>query len=579
MAADMLDRINELYPEPKKQISASKPKADNDPNEPLELGQVIKDTGEALSWDGTGTVGGSEGQTTDTDNSDAAARDEVQQMQAEAPLLDLIRQDTGETGNGSRDYVAFKTCPICGHRDCFRYYPKTNTWACFGGSNTKRTGGGYLEYLQDARDVDATESMKSLRDATGHPYEERAGKTEKDAAKDSNDNEGKAKSKYLLPRIDAIRSTDPPKRSPVLIDGLLRRGHIAVLVARAKSCKSWAGIALCVSVSCDMPWLGYEVSQGRCLYIDPELDAKSLNNRFHVVAESMGADLAQVDANVSRWSLRGWLTPSGKAPTIADVSHDLGLYGERYDLVIVDSCSALLAGDENASGDVRSFFNCCLRVAEITGASVLCIHHESKAKSGDRDASERGRGSSVWNDAPDLLLSLVETFPPDGMPGDYLNKGERAFLLEPASVREFPPSPSKRLIWSYPTFRVDHDGITEGWKPSSSQQGAGRASGASRQAQADAAAAKVEAALLASMLHRGYHDPEDMSTRDACEIAARALGRKSIGAKTLRGYLEQSQWLDVWAKSTRRHFVVPRMLAHPEEEEEEADMQLSIQPD
>ena len=95
---------------------------------------------------------------------------EIQSMNAEAPLLDLIRSDTGEEGHASGDRIDFKSCPVCGHSGCFSYYPTTNSWSCFSKSNTSGyEGGSYVEYQRAAHGMDATEAVRSLREATGMP--------------------------------------------------------------------------------------------------------------------------------------------------------------------------------------------------------------------------------------------------------------------------------------------------------------------------------------------------------------------------------------------------------------------------
>lgn len=372
-----------------------------------------------------------------------------------------------------------------------------------------------------------------------------------------------------LPPWRQMRSTNPPRPAPQLIDGLLRRGHVGLLVARAKSNKTWGVISMSVAVATGADWLGFKCTRGRVLFIDPELDSRSLDRRFCRVADAMGADPASVDAGVMKWSLRGVTVRDGgavRAPTITDVAHDLEcmIMGGSIDrgeiaLVVIDSCSALLTGDENASGDIRAFFNTCLRIAELTGASVMLVHHEGKAASGDRDAMARGRGSSAWADCPDLVLSLVELFPPGGEPADYLSDGERAFQLEVAAIREFPPVQPINLLWRYPLLTPDADGVSDGWKPKSTAQAAGRTSGDSRRAKAQERAGACTMALLAHMYRNDVDSAEGIPATEAAEICSEALNM-TVRTQPLKQYVEDSEWLDVYQRSPQRWAVVPR---HP----------------
>lgn len=374
-----------------------------------------------------------------------------------------------------------------------------------------------------------------------------------------------------LPGWQHVRAANPPAPAPQLIGGLLRRGHVGAVVAKAKSHKSWLVTDLSVSIAAGVNWLGNSCTRGTVLYIDPELDVRSLDRRFFMVAQAKGVDPAAVDASVFRWSLRGvTVGRDRRAPSITDVAHDIGLHVALGDiarddlaLVVIDSCSALLAGDENSAIDVRGFFLACQRIAEATGASVMLVHHEGKAASGDRDAMARGRGSSAWADCPDLVLSLVELFPPSGEVADYLQDGERAFRLEVAAIREFPPAGPRWLIWRYPLLEPDADGITDGWKPKSSQQAAGRASGDARRSKAQERAHACTCALLAHMYRHGTDSAEGIPASKAAEICTAALGSK-IKPQTLKEYVEQSTWLDVYQRSPQRWAVVP---AHPRPEQ------------
>ena len=97
--------------------------------------------------------------------------------------------------------------------------------------------------------------------------------------------------------------------------GIVRRGHVMLLSGKGKGAKTWAAIQLAVAVATGGSWFGYKCEQGDCLYIDPELDPKSLDNRFHDVCDACRVDPAWADAHIQMWCLRGALTCQGYAPT------------------------------------------------------------------------------------------------------------------------------------------------------------------------------------------------------------------------------------------------------------------------
>lgn len=343
------------------------------------------------------------------------------------------------------------------------------------------------------------------------------------------------------PRIQTpwtqVQSQTPPPRKPVLVEDMLRRGHIGLISGKAKLGKTWSAIQLAVAVATGGEWFGRKCEKGDVLFIDPEVDPASLDNRFNRVCEALDIDRAEVDRHVSRWSLRGTLTTDGLPPTIADIAHDITMSGQQFALVIIDSCSCFLcgeAGDENSSVAVRQFFSWVGRIAQSTGAAVFLVHHQGKGNVGDRDAADRARGSSVWVDAPDLILTLTELFPPQGKVEDYLQHGSRAVLLEDAGIREFGGFDPVHLVYKYPVHNVDKVGKTADWTPKSSASTGGKSSGMSRREKVVATRDKYAVILLSFCLRTGTN-LEDLSCQDITNIIYGATS-EHVSDTTLKRY-------------------------------------------
>ena len=470
---------------------------------------------------------------------------EMAAMLAEVDLLSIVKADTGEQGRKSSNRIDFKRCPICGHKDCFSFYPSTNSWACFSDSNTTGyEGGTYLEYVKAVYGYTNTEAVKRLRELTGHPYQPDSANDSSTADAGTDGDEG-----CKLPAWTAIQSTDPPKRSPALIDGVVRRGHVMLLAGKAKSGKSWAAISLCVSIATGREsWLGLPLkSSGACLYIDPELDARSLDNRFRSVCNALEVDTQQADKMICKWPLRGVANASMDA-IIGDLQKRCTI--GQFALVVVDSCSCFIAGDENAAGEVRRFFAKVLQIASVTGATVLLVHHFGKSPAGDREAADRARGSSVWTDAPDAVLTLTEVFPPSGEASDFLDVGEYACLLESGGIREFPRMDSVHLVFSYPIHRVDDTHVTDDWKPRSGQRDGGKHTAEVNRAKSEAAQARAMAKLLAYYYANGI-GKEGLIYQDA--VAASGLSDKTFGKA-----LDDCEYFELVKVSARKRFVVAK---------------------
>ncbi len=470
---------------------------------------------------------------------------EIQQMNSQAPLLDLIRKDTGERGTQHDGYLKFKHCPVCCHNDCFCYYEATNTWCCYGGSNTTpKKGGGYSDYLIAAKGYAATEAIAELREVTGNPYPwKRLGRTAHRIPE--------AQEAEALPRWMPVEAVNPPKRNPELVSGILRRGHTALLAGKGKTGKTWAAIQLSIAIATGTAWFGFECSKGEVLYIDPELDPKSLDNRFNAVCTALGADPNEVREHVSKWPLRG----IGDA-SIGALADCLENEAAHFDLIVMDSCSVFVEGDENSSADIRKFSVRILRITEATGAAVFMIHHYGKGNEGDRSSADRARGSSVWLDFPDAMLTLTTVFPSSGEASDYLEDGECAILLESGGLREFPSMTPKHLIYRYPVHRIDEHGITEGWKPRSGAKGGGQTTGAANAAKAEAKASQAALALMSCFYEHGT-TAEGMSLKDATEAVNGRLGA-NYKADTLKGYIEKCGYFEVTKPSPQRCVIAPK---------------------
>lgn len=499
-------------------------------------------------------------------------REQILEMCSKVDLLSLAQADTGETGRRSGNRVDFHSCPLCGHKDCFTVYTDTNTCACFSESNEnaddhkQAAGGNVLDYLRYARhDGDNIAAMTELHELSGIPYEPKNKSADLDedeifngwnddgqgAKADGTDNADQDAPKLKLPEWTAIQSTDPPSRNPVLIDGVVRKGHVMLLAGKGKIGKSWSAIELCVSVATGREsWFGLPLkSSGACLYIDPELDPKSLDNRFQTVCKAMNAETEKADSLIAKWPLRG--IPGASMDAIISDLQTRNAF-DQFALVVIDSCSCFVEGDENKSVDVRKFAAKVLQVTRITGATVLLVHHFGKAKDGDRSAADRARGSSVWLDFPDAVLTLTEILPPSGQPSDYLEDNEYACILESGGIREFPRMEPIRLIFGYPVHRVDDDGITESWKPNSSKGEGGKLTAELNKAKKATDAAKMCAEIMARFYSEGIGE-EGMLAPDLAKLMNR-------DTRTLKEAVKGCPYLEVIQETQRKHYIRP---THP----------------
>jgi hypothetical protein len=77
---------------------------------------------------------------------------DLEALKASADLLGMAAAETDRAPRESGGIVYFHgRCPVCGHRDCFRIWPDTNTWRCFSESNRGIDHGSAIDYVMATR--------------------------------------------------------------------------------------------------------------------------------------------------------------------------------------------------------------------------------------------------------------------------------------------------------------------------------------------------------------------------------------------------------------------------------------------
>lgn len=203
-----------------------------------------------------------------------------------------------------------------------------------------------------------------------------------------------------IQNISAVKNNRPPL-APELIQGVLRRGHKMLLSGASKASKSFALIELAIAIAEGKPWLGFQCSRGRVLYVNLELDTNSCWNRILDVYESLHLEISD---NLDVWPLRGRACPMDKlTPKLIRRASK-----QDYAAIIIDPIYKVLTGDENAADQMAIFCNMFDRVAVELGCSVIYCHHHSKGNQGSKRSMDRASGSGVFARDPDALLDMIE---------------------------------------------------------------------------------------------------------------------------------------------------------------------------
>lgn len=210
-----------------------------------------------------------------------------------------------------------------------------------------------------------------------------------------------------LPRRVSLRESveQAEEEASYLIDGVLAEGDLMIVGGPSKARKSFTVMDLGVSVAAGIPWMGHNTKQGRVIYVNLELRARTANRRLKLIGNGRGpAARAGVD-NFESWHLRD----IDFAPDILLLEMEEELKsGPQIALFIIDPLYEFLGdADENSAGDMQRILKRFSAFGRATGAAVVITHHFAKGDPWDKVAMDRLSGSGVIARRADALISMT----------------------------------------------------------------------------------------------------------------------------------------------------------------------------
>jgi hypothetical protein len=262
-------------------------------------------------------------------------------------------------------------------------------------------------------------------------------------------------SSRTLPPIRSAKEllSDPPRKPPEIIEGLLHQGCKMVLGGASKSNKTWVLVDLAISISTGKPWWEFPTVQGPVLYLNFELPEAFFAERIKLVALAKGLKLSKpsgglvASANdvdppeaLDVWNLRGYATDFENLE--AEITR---MVARKYALICLDPTYKLLGDrDENRAGDVASLLNGFERLAVETGAGIAFGAHFSKGNQAAKESMDRIGGSGVFARDPDTILTVTR------------HQEDNAFTVEPI-LRNHPPIAPFVIRWDFPLMKRDNE--------------------------------------------------------------------------------------------------------------------------
>jgi hypothetical protein len=226
-----------------------------------------------------------------------------------------------------------------------------------------------------------------------------------------------------------------PVRTPYIIEGVLREGEVAALIAPPKCAKSFLLADLALSCACGNRWHGHwHVREGRACIVDNELTRNEIAHRLREVMRAKGISRDRVADRITIVSLRE--TTTSAVEVLAQLE-DTG----NFDLVIFDALYRFLEKgmDENSNADMTQLLRAFSRYSARTRAGVIMVHHTAKGSQAGKEPIDAGSGAGALGRAVDTHIVLQR-------------HEEEDVFVEQMNTRSSKRPGALAIRWDFPTF-------------------------------------------------------------------------------------------------------------------------------
>lgn len=216
----------------------------------------------------------------------------------------------------------------------------------------------------------------------------------------------------------------PPDEPEVLIEGLLRRGELAVFGSLRGVGKSWAAMNLAYLLAEGEGFFFGALAvrrQARVLIAQGEIDEWGTYARWRMMSGDNHPP-AGVAETFDRWRIRiVKRRTSGKADGMdawSDEWYDAVLDGRieetirrhRFDVLIIDPWAVYFAGNENNNDEVEAALDKLRDLAMRYGTAIVIFHHTGKASPDNREPEDLWRGASRLADWASTRVTMLPHF-------------------------------------------------------------------------------------------------------------------------------------------------------------------------
>ncbi|MBR4049255.1 MAG: AAA family ATPase [Clostridia bacterium] len=227
--------------------------------------------------------------------------------------------------------------------------------------------------------------------------------------------------------------------APVLINGLLHRGHKMIVYGPAKAGKSYLTADLAIAIACGGEWLEHKCECGNVFICDIENGAAETYKRIEQICQNRSISKDCMN-HITVTNMNGYTeTTSFVNAMIENVQSDL------YSAIIIDSVYNFLNGRESQSEDVDHFMKEMDRLAAALRSSIILCHHVKKATEGYTSSIDMISGSSIFGRYAQTLVGITRVYEKNDCKKEHIK----------IVSRHFPPHPPLNVIFKDGIFSID----------------------------------------------------------------------------------------------------------------------------
>lgn len=251
---------------------------------------------------------------------------------------------------------------------------------------------------------------------------------------------------------------DPPERQ-YLLEDCLPLGKVGAIIGQGGTSKSTLAMQISIGIAtgsdpCDGAWKTATTGQVLCLFA--EEDTNEIHRRIYNFTRDLSDDdKKKVEKNlfvksmVARDNLITAKSEQSSEVHATDYLIQLLRTIEQFidlKLIIIDPASRFRGGDENAAQDTTRFVEALEQLSQLTGATVLIIHHANKASTSNSSSQNSARGSSAFVDGLRWVME-VRTMNEDEFKKKQLINYSRYHFMSARVVKNNYAPPQGEDIW------------------------------------------------------------------------------------------------------------------------------------